>query len=139
VVRGSLTADADVLAAAAAGGDRQAEHVQQGRVAFVETGRDHGDLEVLQRAQRATGDHLEQAGEDGMLGVVESLEHYDVGVLGRALDALCLSSVAGEGFFGQHVLAGADGRDVLRRVHAVGQRVVDSLDLWVVDHLSVAV
>jgi hypothetical protein len=40
VVRGSLTADADVLAAAAAGGYRQAEHVKHGRVALVETGRD---------------------------------------------------------------------------------------------------
>jgi hypothetical protein len=69
--------------------------------------------------------------------VVEALQDGHPGRRGGVADLGGLGGVAGRRLLGQHVPAGGDGGQVPGDVEAVGQRVVDDLDLGVGDHVGI--
>ena len=104
---------------------------QRGREGHV----DLGDVAELARA-----DDLHQALGERVVLVVEGLHHDHTWVaVGRLGHGPGLVGVGGEGLLAQDVLAGPQGGDRPVPVEAVGQRVVDGVDLGVLDQRRVAV
>ena len=68
---------------------------------------------------------------------MKALEHGDARRVGGLRDLAGLDLVTGEGLFAQHRLARRDRGQVPRGVQRVGQRVVDDVDLRVVDHVLI--
>ena len=90
-------------------------------------------------AELARADDLDQAPGQGVVLVVEGLHHHQPGVaVVRLGHGPGLVGVGREGLLAQDVLARLEGGDGPVAVQPVGQRVVDGVDVGVVDQLLVA-
>ena len=74
-----------------------------------------------------------------VVAVVERLHHHEPGAIGDRRDLLGLGGVAGERLLAQHVLARFERGDRPLRVQAVGQRVVDRVDVGIGEEVGVGV
>ena len=129
-----------VEAVAAQVHQRAAGQLQRPARVVVGGGRDdHVHLDMAQLAQLARGQQLVQAAGHRVVEVVEALQQGHAGRGGGVADLAGLLGVAGRGLLGQHVLAGGDRGQVPGAVEAVGERVVDDLDLGVGHHVGVGV
>jgi hypothetical protein len=102
-------------------------------------GDDQVDLDLTELAQLAGGQQPVQAAGHRVVEVVEALQQGHAGRGGGVADLTGLLGVAGRGFLAQHVLAGGDRGQVPGAVEAVGERVVDDLDLGVGRHVDVGI
>ena len=86
------------------------------------------------------GDHeLADPGEEGVVAVVESLHQHQVGTGVGGGHRPGLVGVGREGFLAQDVLAGGHGRHGPVTVQAVGQGVVDGVDVGIGHELFVGI
>ena len=92
---------------------------------------------MFQITERAVARQLQCAVGDRMKQVVKPFHHGDSRGVGHCGDPLCLRAITRERLLGQHRLTRSDGRQIPRRVHRIGQRVVHDVDLGVIDHLIV--
>ena len=88
-------------------------------------------------AQLAVGEQRHQPLHQRVVEVVEPLEQHQRPAPRQVAHLGGLGGVAGERLLGQDVLPGEDRRPVPGRVQAVGERVVDRLDLGIGDHVGV--
>ena len=98
---------------------------------------EHACLDADQLADLAVAGQLQHAVHEGVVAVVEGL--HAVHARGRrgVSHHASLGRIARVGLLAQDVLARSDGPEVPRPVQAVGQRVVDHLDVRVVDDVLV--
>ena len=128
--------------------DRVAAHVHGGAagqgqlvadVALLPQRGREGDVDLGDVAQLARADDLDQALGQGVVLVVEGLHDHQPGVaVVRLRHGPGLVGVGGERLLAQDVLAGLEGGDGPVPVQAVGEGVVDGVDVGVVDQLLVA-
>ena len=97
------------------------------------------NVDVRQLTQFTRTSQLEHALHDGVVPVVECLHELHTGGVHGISNITGLGGIAGRGFFTQNVLAGSDRSKVPRPVQAVWKRVVDRLDLRVVNHFLIRV
>ena len=87
-------------------------------------------------------DHSEQVSRpmcQRVIAIVKRLHHDQPGAPGDGGNLLCLRSVRRERLLAQHVLAGIECSDRPSPVQPVRQRVVDSVDVRILDQRGVAV
>ena len=102
--------------------------------------RREGHVDVRDVAELARADDLDQALGEGVVLVVEGLHDHEPGVaVVRLRHGPGLVGVGRERLLAQDVLAGLEGGHGPVPVQAVGQRVVDGVDLGVVDQFRIAV
>jgi hypothetical protein len=101
-----------------------------------------GDLEhpihVPERAELPRTHDVEHAQKQRVVAVVESFDEQAPGLLGDLDHALRFQRVRRERFLAEHVLAGSQRRDRPLRVKVHGQRVINGVDVWIGDHVRVA-
>src|SRR4029450_5982166 len=100
-------------------------------------GNDGAGLDPPQLPELAGGEQLPPAARDRVVQVVEAFQHGHAGRGGGVADLGGLGGVAGRRLLGEHVPGGGGGGQVPGAVEAVGQRVVDALDLGVGEHVGV--
>jgi len=96
-------------------------------------------LELFDLADAAGAQQIRRRDEGGVVAVVEGVHQYQPGVAGGVRHLTGLGGVAGQGLFAQHVLARGERFQGPLVVHGDGERVVDGVDVGVVDHGLVAV
>ena len=101
--------------------------------------RSRSHLHPLQGAQLPRGDDLLDAQSKRMVAIVKGLHHHPIRCGGQFGDLAGLGGIGGERLFAQHVLAGLERGPSPPAVQAVGQRVVDSVQIRVGDQRLVTV
>ena len=128
--------------------DRVTTHVHRGpsgevevpaRVGCIGVREGHVNVDVRQLTQFTRARQLEHALHDGVVPVMECLHELHTGSVHSVSNVAGLGGVAGRGLFAQDVLAGRDRSQVPRPMQAIRKRVVDRLDLRVVDHFLIGV
>ena len=109
------------------------EVVAPARIVGAGFGHAHDDVDVPDVTDGPGIEQFEGAFHHRMEQIVERLEHHQSVGTCRIADGSRLDRVARERFLGEYRLARGDRSQVPRGVQRVGQRVVDHLDLGVVD------